>query len=188
MKYVITLVHGTHAKNAPWTWPDSKLSGALSDGLEEAYIEAVTWSGGNSVKARADAQSELRATIEAKQLRHPSAAHFVIAHSHGGNVALYAQEQLARPLDGTVCLSTPFLVARRRALGGFDVNHISLGCLAVTAIFAYVLRPGLYPQVPSLWVAVGVSLITMLATLLRLTPAWPTEYKRAYQVAYWIYK
>jgi hypothetical protein len=51
---------------------------------------------------------------------HPLARHFVVAHSHGGNIALYAlnDAQLARKIQGVVCLSTPFMNVRERNLGG----------------------------------------------------------------------
>jgi len=48
--------------------------------------------------------------------RHPNVGLFVVAHSHGGNVARYALErgELATRVQGLVTLATPFLEARAR--------------------------------------------------------------------------
>ena len=45
--------------------------------------------------------------------------HFVIAHSHGGNIALYALRDPAvrERITGVATLATPFLIARERNLG-----------------------------------------------------------------------
>ena len=50
---------------------------------------------------------------------YPLAQHFIVAHSHGGNIALYAlnHPELARKIRGVICLSTPFLNVRERNLG-----------------------------------------------------------------------
>ena len=62
----------------------------------------------------------------------PALAHFLVAHSHGGNVALSALKNKAvrRSIDGLVCLATPFLFSRRRQLParllGFSVIFVGL--------------------------------------------------------------
>ena len=49
-----------------------------------------------------------------------SAHHGIVAHSHGGNVALYALRDVAlrRKIDGVVTLGTPFIHCRPRPLEG----------------------------------------------------------------------
>jgi hypothetical protein len=51
--------------------------------------------------------------------RWPDAQHFVIGHSHGGNIAFQAMRDAAveSRIAGVVCLSTPFLCAAPRNLG-----------------------------------------------------------------------
>ncbi len=46
----------------------------------------------------------------------PDADLFVVGHSHGGSVALYAmkEDSIGKSIRGVACLSTPFLVTRRR--------------------------------------------------------------------------
>jgi hypothetical protein len=61
---------------------------------------------------------------------HPG-SHYVIAHSHGALVTLYAlrDAELSRRIEGVVSLSTPYLIARRRQLS------ILGGIAAVLGIF-----------------------------------------------------
>jgi hypothetical protein len=63
-----------------------------------------------------------------KQLRRrwPNAHHFIIAHSHGGNIALHAlhDTDLKRSIAGIACLATPFLNVRRRDLGPLGQFYI----------------------------------------------------------------
>ena len=68
----------------------------------------------NTVTARAKATIALRRhLIEQRQL-YPKAHHAIVAHSHGGNVALtaLADEELATSTLGVATLGTPFLSAR----------------------------------------------------------------------------
>ena len=113
---VITLVHGTWAKNAPWTHPESPLCKALNDQLGSAHIWTFLWSGRNSHNARVSAALDLRAHLHSLKLKFPRSRHYLIAHSHGGNVCLYAlrEKALRDGISGVVCLSTPFLVAPPR--------------------------------------------------------------------------
>ena len=99
-----------------------------------AYVKSFTWSGGNTVwdrihAAGADGDFGTPAATSTCSLRehialiardHPGAAQVLVAHSHGGNVCLYAlrDESMARAVDGLVCLSTPFVHARERADSG----------------------------------------------------------------------
>ena len=118
--YHVTLVHGTFARGAPWTRSGSRLASALHAGLDgPVEVDHCDWSGGNSASAREDGARRLAAHLREAALRHPDAKRFVVAHSHGGNVALYAMRdgEVARLTQGVVCLSTPFLVARPRDLG-----------------------------------------------------------------------
>jgi hypothetical protein len=118
---LVTLVHGTFAPGAAWTRQDSELCAALRRQIPGASIEAFTWSGRNSNDARLQAARELAVwtddRLERAQREHTGPIrHYVIAHSHGGNVVLYACRfrSFANTLSKLVCLSTPFLSARAR--------------------------------------------------------------------------
>ena len=88
---VITLVHGTFAPDAPWTWPDSALR-SLWPGTSERPVcfSVFGWSGGNSHRDRVAASRELAEHLRALTTTYRAASHLVVAHSHGGNVALGA--------------------------------------------------------------------------------------------------
>lgn len=126
---VITLVHGTFAPDAAWTRPDS----ALSTSLRKAgcHVTRFVWSGRNSHRARAGAAHGLAEHLRQQLTEHPRARHWVIAHSHGGNVALHAADQLRTARGGaapvtTVTLATPFLHARSRHIAGWPLFVIVL--------------------------------------------------------------
>jgi hypothetical protein len=160
---VVVLVHGTKPRlfgrdlMAPptWTKPDSPFRNILAGTLEEqALFVEFDWSGANTHAARLSAAARLADLLRQLRRDHPAARLVLIAHSHGGNVVLYAMRQLApadgaerHPVDGLVCLGTPFL---RATLGDvkvvFERLHISLywgvltGLLALTLSLAFVLE------------------------------------------------
>lgn len=113
---IITLIHGTWAREAPWTQEGSRLVLALQTADPEARIIRLEWSGGNSHAARLEAAEMLVHHVRGCRRCHPAAKHYVIAHSHGGNVVRYALslEDVSADLDGAVCLSTPFIICRRK--------------------------------------------------------------------------
>jgi hypothetical protein len=91
---IVTLVHGTFTRDAPWTHPDSKLSVALRTALDGGtLIESFDWSGRNSHAARAMAARDLVERLRDRIAAHPDAVHHIVAHSHGGNVAMHALRQ-----------------------------------------------------------------------------------------------
>jgi len=120
MPLVVTLVHGTWAQDARWTQEGSALRNRLTDafGADTAF-RVFPWSGGNSFRARSTAAAELRSFLRRGLTEAAGAEHVVVAHSHGGNVALEA----LRGFDGSaqiaavVCLATPFIVTRPRKFG-----------------------------------------------------------------------
>ena len=118
LMYLFTLVHGTKLLGplegkSNWTALDSQLSLTLQNAFPQSTISTVTWSGWNSVWARRRAVDTLRKHIHMVAQTQPKANHVIIAHSHGGNVALAA---LSDPpaVSGLICLGTPFLQYRRR--------------------------------------------------------------------------
>jgi pimeloyl-ACP methyl ester carboxylesterase len=114
---VVTLVHGTWARGAPWTQLDSPFCNQLREELTNHSAASVKffridWSGGNSHRDRRIASIALRKQLLAQLQALPHARHYVVAHSHGGNVALRAVHNsptLIRELSGIVAIATPFL-------------------------------------------------------------------------------
>lgn len=115
---IVTLVHGTFARNAPWTSADSDLVGRLkAAGIGPVQIRCFSWSGWNSFGARARAAAALGRDVEAVHREHLNLPHYIIGHSHGGNVAISARLALSdKIIEGVVCLATPILTTCRRRL------------------------------------------------------------------------
>jgi hypothetical protein len=67
-----------------------------------------SWSGSNSIAARSVAARSLATHITAASKNEPSCPHLVIAHSHGGNVALLASKVQENYRLHVVTLATPF--------------------------------------------------------------------------------
>jgi hypothetical protein len=77
----------------------------------DALIEPFDWSGRNSHRARVRAGRALGDHLTALIERYPGAAHAIVAHSHGGNAAMYAVRTagLAARIGAIVCMATPFV-------------------------------------------------------------------------------
>jgi hypothetical protein len=95
----------------------------------------LTWSGGNTHAARMAAAQLLKRQVRELATAHPNAAQFVVAHSHGGNIALLAckDPEVEAALAGIVCLSTPFLQYRESTSAALA---LTLFILAVTVVSA----------------------------------------------------
>ncbi|WP_250399609.1 hypothetical protein [Streptomyces cellostaticus] len=87
-----------------------------------------TWSGRNSHQARARAAQELAEHLEKVARENEGARQWIVAHSHGGNVALHALELFRnsgrRTRVSVVTLATPFIHARAWTRTSFFAFHI----------------------------------------------------------------
>jgi hypothetical protein len=116
---IVTLVHGTWARNAAWTQDGSRLRAAIAETLgPNTDFRQFLWNGTNSYTARMDAAEALQRDLLASIAAHPGAPHFIVAHSHGGNVSLYAlrNPKLAKSVRGLVLMATPVFLRRPRRL------------------------------------------------------------------------
>ena len=113
---VITLVHGTWARDAAWTKADSTLCRGLLRTVPPPTLRRFQWSGHNSHRARLRAARDLTGQLRETIAEFPDAEHHLIAHSHGGNVVLYALRDpvLSDRIASVVTLATPFIHARAR--------------------------------------------------------------------------
>jgi hypothetical protein len=149
---LITLVHGTwgrgfsprlvrfkqwlreltlRKRSAPfWFEEGSPFLARLSAGLGDIphKIWPLLWSGANSIFVRDKTAHALADHLSAEHAEHPQATQLVIAHSHGGNIALRALHHLghrdasqvdkadsANPLVAT--LATPFIEVHEADFG-----------------------------------------------------------------------
>jgi pimeloyl-ACP methyl ester carboxylesterase len=112
---VVVAIHGTFAERAAWTQPDSVLHRAMITQLTGVDVEwkEFRWGSWNNSHERREAANELRRAILRVRDSHPEARVALLAHSHGGNVALMAlrsDSRLQQVVDAVVCLATPFIV------------------------------------------------------------------------------
>lgn len=115
--FSVITIHGTWAQNAPWTKDDSLLSHHLHREFgQQVQLLNFDWSGKNSWASRIDASKKLNQFISST-LIDKSIPYFLIAHSHGGNIAIGATTvDLDKKPDGIICLNTPFLQPIYRSL------------------------------------------------------------------------
>ena len=150
---VVTLVHGTFGRlpgaDASWARDGSPLRRSLTEQLGPATtFLPFRWSGMNWPSARYSAADRLREHFREVAARYADRGHYVIAHSHGGNVALYAlRDAAANALpDGVACLSTPFIAAQPRRVtllrfvAGYTVILVALFAV-VAALMGRLLVP-----------------------------------------------
>jgi hypothetical protein len=179
-RLVVTLVHGTWAMTSEWTRPRLKFVKALERalakrGATDVQFDRFLWSGGNTFAARKRAQDKLACHIRGIAAKHPDVPHYIVSHSHGGNVALAALRDLMEhggdvPVQGVACLGTPFLIRARRddppleqllALGSGPFIATLLLALQLARDVDGLLRPG-----PFLTAGVAGAVVGMTAMYL----------------------
>jgi pimeloyl-ACP methyl ester carboxylesterase len=125
-KHTIVVVHGTYASASDWWSRSGSFVNQLDDDLKKKHCSArcwqnssepFSWSGENSELARMTASHELESYLLDLENDEAIEKYHVVAHSHGGNVALRALMQigylvLANPeaskLGCFITLGTPF--------------------------------------------------------------------------------
>ena len=121
---LIVLVHGTWGCKSKWAIPDqSLLVSAIAKGIaSDVEFRRFPWSGCNRGSARMRAATRLRRTLESELLTVDRLI-FILAHSHGGNIAVRAVEALSSEHQTSVravLMGTPFL----RSVQRFDVRDV----------------------------------------------------------------
>ena len=108
---IVTLVHGTFSPSAAWTQTNSDFSNELRKHLPGVVIRRFQWSGNNSPSARHLASLELLCYLETISNEFCGCEHYIVAHSHGGSVALHCLQnvELQPHVAGVICMNTPFL-------------------------------------------------------------------------------
>lgn len=128
-RLVVTLVHGTFAnESASWMQNQSELRRVIeAEYKDRVVVKTFGWSGGNSHEARLEAADKLTEVLKNTFQQFPDERHFVIAHSHGGNITLYAarDETVRFRLSGALFIATPFIHCKKRDVlqtVGFLIN------------------------------------------------------------------
>jgi hypothetical protein len=182
---VITLIHGTFARQAEWTAPQSKLCKAVPSLVGVPIVFRVfPWSGENSHRARMKGASSLARYIRQGLRLYPNSKHVTIAHSHGGNISLYAmRDALARErTSGIVCLGTPFISGKVRDLRNtFNLMQYLLPSLvllvsALVSLLPMAIVSSLVEDIPRggllHWVLRLVALLTLAGVIALPVKAW----------------
>jgi hypothetical protein len=117
----------------------------------QADIRVFEWRGTNSPDARLDAADALNLFLQDIRYERPASPVFVVAHSHAGNVVLYAARKSRERcrIDGVGFLSTPFLHVRPRILGFGLAKKLELTA-SLVLVFSLLLMYALF-QPASLW-------------------------------------
>jgi hypothetical protein len=139
------LIHGTWAPNAPWTESNSEISQSLrclAGG--SVHLSKFVWSGANDQQARERAADVLAAALAELAAQNTSASILLVAHSHGGNVAMQAVRGIPIAQQaGVICMATPFFHVRAR--GTFPTRWLQAAAVqglvglyfAVSGAFSY---------------------------------------------------
>jgi Alpha/beta hydrolase family len=112
------------ASDKSWFEDDSpfheRLNTALKSALLDWPVRSFLWTGTNSVHARDCAARELSDQLRKDLRSDPEATGVIIAHSHGGNVALRALQHLGSMANRirVITLATPFLRVCPKTSGG----------------------------------------------------------------------
>lgn len=124
-KVLIIIVPGTFGNSAFWT---NVKQGHLSFASEirellgaNAEIYPFLWAGANEHRSRMMAAQNLSDVINERSNKFDRI--FVVAHSHGGNVALRAADKCKSKIDMIVCLSTPHI--------HLETNHPTIGAMDI---------------------------------------------------------
>ncbi len=117
-RFIITWIHGTFAPGAGWAnAEDSALRKALLAAFpDQVECRSFNWSGKNTHEARLMAAAEFAAHQKTTSLADAGIPNFVISHSHGGNVALYALMTHDYSPAGIITMGTPFITCEPRNL------------------------------------------------------------------------
>ena len=176
--WIVTFVHGTWARGfvpkpsppgEPYWYEDgSRFRRDLDRHLAHrsigpVHFDALEWSGSNSLRARNEAASCLAERLAAQHARYPSARLLVIAHSHGGNVALDVPNRMVvkeLPLS-VVTLATPFLEVTAPATFVWNTERMAFAAtlIAVLTNLWRVLPTTVSPGLALLAAAPGLALL-----------------------------
>jgi len=120
---IVIPIHGTWAKGASWTIAGTKDGDRFQNSVRRNIREKVKftkpfeWSGANQWLDREKGSKDLITYIKKQVKYNKSAAIFLVAHSHAGNLirsALATDPELSSMISGVVCMATPFLSAKKR--------------------------------------------------------------------------
>lgn len=145
-------------------------------------IEALLWSGANSVHARDEAGKALATQLREQRVLCPGANQIVVAHSHGGNVALRAIEHLGGETDRLriATMATPFFEIFPSPLyaSPFPLSRWLFGVLSLLAGSILLAIAGRQFGFSDIAGPAAVALAFLCALFAFAPRLWPEHYKR----------
>jgi hypothetical protein len=193
---LITLVHGTWPQGffrtffwmprrrhpSPlWYEDGSPFLARLSTELHDIShkMRRLRWTGANSIRIRDETAQVLAEHLSVEHAEHPQATQLVIAHSHGGNIALRALHHLkqrdasqssAEPL--VVTLATPFVEVHHADLGVFRPFYFRGALVIIISSVAWAGLSYISGFLPALPVPFGNGLSTIAIGVLAGFLGW----------------
>jgi hypothetical protein len=180
---VFRMARSEGAGMPPWFESDSTFGTTLRRTLEplgDVIIVTCNWSGRNSVYARESAADRLASNVKDFQAQFPGYHHVVIAHSHGGNVALRCLRKLAagQQIRAVVTIGTPFLEMENMLENESNILTFSSLFMWTTLFVSCVILAGIREQL------VTGSLISYIIYIYKIN-RYDLAYKRYGQV-FWV--
>ncbi len=180
-----TLIHGTFAARSQWLNDDddpkgfrARLKARFKHQIE--YSIPTPWGSCGRIKWR-DLTNAARLngaqTLKQHVLQEDDVErHFMVAHSHGGNVAMYALQDpaVAAKVDGLICMATPFLYPRKRPLSIMALT-ISLGIM-LTGMLQLVWAADMLQR--SWWSWIGALSLLLFTVVVPAILTWLVAYER----------
>lgn len=158
--------HNPHGRRAAWCTVESAFIAEMGRGLGEGgtdyKVSDFLWSGANSITERDKAASILANSLAECLCNEPDTHLLVVAHSHGGNVALRALHLLRERLGSgrkqklglsLVTLATPFVQIGSTVNSWFKIFAV-LNTTLMVLLSAFSLIPG---------VSTGIGLLTIIS-------------------------
>lgn len=138
---LVIFIHGTFAPGAIWTRQNSPLFLEIQQSIPNSLVFPFGWSGKNNHKERLSASRELQVYIRHLNKLKPDAQIYLVAHSHGGNVALQALRdfKLQQLVKGLVCLATPYITISPRLTISSHIKGIGFASGSFLALLVVLL-------------------------------------------------
>lgn len=186
---LVSIIHGTFDIDHPWARVGATIPDHLSKSLgERLVLREFNWTGHNAVSAREIASRQLADYLAETETHFPGCKHYLVGHSHAGNIIRTALDRSATLPSGVVTISTPFLrYIPRRNFDDFGMAtvaaHITIavfgGLIWLATIAAY--YEAVMNLAPHFFFSIGIAGIFILILLLPLY----TIYRLARLVAEW---
>lgn len=135
-----------------WYARESEICRQIVNGVNRpVQLKPFFWSGNNSFFARRQAAAEFARHLNTNLEADAGSDHVVLAHSHGGTVAMHAIYRMANlpkysdhPLKAVICMASPFAYVTRATEKQRELAGDAISILLAAAIVAAILF--LFPE------------------------------------------